>query len=270
MGRTLTSFGDRGEQMKVLERRKLSRNCPECKKCKPNSFCDLPEPIFRQLSELMVSRHYSRGSAVFIEGQPPKGVYVLCSGRAKLSSYSEDGRAIILRVAGAGEVLGLSAVVSGTPFEKTAHVVEDSIIGFIKRKDFMRFIETHHQAALNALHQMSGNYQKAHLQICSLGLSASVGDKLVRLLLQWYDLHTTSGPARISRTYTHGDMAEMIGTSRETVTRLLKDFRDRGLISQTKAELCIPDRKRLKASIGTKHCNGNGNGNGSGNGNGYV
>ena len=246
--------------MKPIESQKLSRNCVECKKITPSSFCDLPEPIFRQLSELMICRQYSRGSAVFIEGQPPKGVYVLCSGRAKLSSYSEEGKAIILRVAESGEVLGLSAVVSGTPFEKTAHVIDNSLIGFIKRRDFMQFIEAHHEAALHALHQMSGNYQKAHLQICSLGLSATVGDKLARLLLQWYDSTTLSGPAYISRRYTHGEMAEMIGTSRETITRLLKGFRDRGLISQTKAELCIPDRMRLKASIGTKHANGNGKG----------
>jgi len=248
--------------MKTIEPRKFSRNCTECKKARPNSFCDLPEPIFRKLSDLMICRRYTRGTAVFIEGQPPKGVYVLCSGRAKLSSYSEEGKAIILRVSESGEVLGLSAIVSGTPFEKTAHVIDDCLVGFIKRKDFIRFIETHHEAALNALHQMSGNYQKAHLQICSLGLSATVGDKLARLLLQWYDLATISGPAYISRTYTHGEMAEMNGTSRETVTRLLKDFRDRGLISQTKAELCIPDRRRLKASIGTKHGNGHANGNG--------
>jgi len=244
--------------MKIVERRKVSRNCPDCRKHKPSSFCDLPEPVFKELSDLMICRQYSHGSAVFIEGQPPKGVYILCAGRAKLSAYSEEGKAIILRVAEPGEVLGLSAVVSGTPYEKTAHAIDDCSISFIKRKDFIRFIETHHEAALNALHQMSGNYQTAHQQICSLGLSATVGDKLARLLLQWYDRSTVSGPALITRVYTHGEMAEMIGTTRETVTRLLKDFRRRGLISQTKAELCIPDRRLLKASIGSKHGNGNG------------
>jgi CRP/FNR family transcriptional regulator, cyclic AMP receptor protein len=244
--------------MKNIERRKVSRNCPDCRKRTPSSFCDLPEAVFAELSRLMICRMYTRGSAVFIEGQPSKGVYVLCTGRAKLSAYSEEGKAIILRVSEPGEVLGISAVVSGTPFEKTAHVIDDCSIGFIKRKDFIRFIETNHEGALNALRQVSGNYQKAHLQICSLGLSATVGDKLARLLLQWYDRATLSGPARISRLYTHGEMAEMIGTSRETVTRLLKDFRERGLISETKGEMCIPDRGLLKASIGSKHRNGNG------------
>jgi hypothetical protein len=62
--------------MKTIEPRKFSRNCTECKKARPNSFCDLPEPIFRKLSDLMICRRYTRGTAVFIEGQPPKGVYV--------------------------------------------------------------------------------------------------------------------------------------------------------------------------------------------------
>ena len=136
--------------MKIIERRKVSRNCAECKRFRPNSFCDLPEPVFRELADLMICRRYTRGSAIFIEGQPSKGVYVLCSGRAKLSAYSEEGKAIILRVSEPGEVLGLSAVVSGTSFEKTGHVIDDCYIGFIKRKDFLRFIEKHHEAALNA------------------------------------------------------------------------------------------------------------------------
>src|SRR6188768_2845542 len=236
--------------MKIVGRPKITRNCPDCRKRKPSWFCDLPEPVFEEISALMICRQYSHGSAIFIEGQPPKGAYLLCSGRAKLSAYSEEGKAIILRVAEPGEVLGLSAVISGAPYEKTAHAIDDCSISFIKRKDFIRFIETHHEAALNALHQMSCNYQTAHQQICSLGLSATVGDKLARLLLQWYDRATVSGPALITPIYTHGEMAEMIGTSRETVTRLLKDFRDRGLISQTKEAMCIPDRTRLKASIG--------------------
>ena len=244
--------------MTAIQRRRLTKNCPECRNRRPNSFCDLPEAVFAELSGLMICRQYTRGSAVFVEGQPPKGVYILCSGPAKLSAYSEEGKAIILRVSEPGEILGLSSVVSGTPYEKTAHVIDDCLISFIKRKDFIRFIETHHEAALNALHQMSGNYQKAHLQICSLGLSVTVGDKFARLLLQWYDHATVTGPAHMLRTYTHGEMAEMIGTSRETVTRLLKDFRNRGLISLTKGGMCIPDRTRLKASIGTKHHNGNG------------
>lgn len=183
----------------------------------------------------------------------------MCKGRAKLSTYSEDGRAIILRIAEAGEVLGLGAVISGTAYEKTAQALDDCLVSYIAKKDFLDFVQTYHEAALNALRQLSNNYHKAHLQICSLGLSSSAGDKLARLLLQWCDSRPgNGGPIYIERAHTHGDIAEMIGSSRETVTRLLSDFVERGLVKLSKTDLCIPDRNLLKAAIGTKHRNGNG------------
>lgn len=238
---------------------RFAGKCHECKERSATAFCNLPPAASAELQILKSSYSYVRGSTLFMEGQPAKGVYLLCSGRVKLSTYSEDGRAIILRIAEAGEVLGLTAVVSGKPYEKTAEASENCEVSFINGRDFLSFVQKHQSAALNALHQLSSNYNKAHLQICSLGLSASVGDKLARLLLQWYDASANGGgPVRISRNYTHTDMAEMIGTSRETVTRLLKDFKDRGLITLSKTELCIPDRVRLRTAIGTKHRNGNG------------
>ncbi|MEO8042835.1 MAG: Crp/Fnr family transcriptional regulator [Acidobacteriota bacterium] len=238
---------------------RFSGKCSECKEHPVIAFCNLPPAASAELQTLKSSYSYVRGSTLFMEGQPAKGVYLLCAGRVKLSTYSEDGRAIILRIAGVGEVLGLSAVVSGQPYEKTAEASDDCQVSFIKSRDFLDFVQKNHAAALNALRQLSSNYQKAHLQICSLGLSASVGDKLARLLLQWYDASANGGgPVHILRNYTHTDVAEMIGTSRETVTRLLKDFKDRGLITLSKTELCIPDRKRLRTAIGSKHRNGNG------------
>jgi CRP/FNR family transcriptional regulator len=191
-----------------------------------------------------------------MEGQPARGVYLLCSGRAKLSTCSEEGRAVILRIASIGELLGLNAVVSGATYEKTAQAMDECRIGYIKNQDFFDFIREYPDGALNALKQLSSNYNQAFLQICSLGLSASVGDKLARLLLQWCDRFGQDSPIHIKRTHTHGEIAEMIGTSRETVTRLLTDFRERSLISLSKTEICIPDKKRLKAAIGGKHRNG--------------
>jgi CRP/FNR family transcriptional regulator, cyclic AMP receptor protein len=235
-----------------------SETCDDCRTNIPDAFCNLPDTAFAELARLKIRRTYPRGSTILIEGQPAKSVFILCSGRVKLSTYSEEGKAIILRIAEPGELLGLSAVISASIYEKTAQALDNCTVCAIKKKDFLEFLETNHNAALKALQQMSSNYQKAHSQICSLGLSLSVGDKLARLLLQWYDRSATNGPVRISHKYTHGEIAEMIGTSRETVTRLLKDFKERGFVTLSKTEMCIPDRKRLKAAIGGKHGNGNG------------
>jgi len=208
---------------------------------------------------MKVAHAYPRGSILFVEGQIAEGVYILCSGRVKLTTYSEAGRAIILRVAEAGEVLGLSEIISAIPYEKTAETTGDCRVGFVEAKEFLRFLQSSHEAAFNALRQLSSNNHKAYLQICSLGLSVSVGDKLARLLLQWCDGRSINGgPVHIERNHTHSDIGEMIGASRETVTRLLNDFVDRGLIKLSRTEVCIPDRRRLQAAIGTKHRNGNG------------
>lgn len=190
-----------------------------------------------------------------MEGQPANGVFLLCEGHVKLSTYSEDGKAIILRIADPGEILGVSSVISGKAHEATGQVTEYCRVNFIKRSDFLTFIQTSHDAALNALRQLSSNYHKAHLQICSLGLSSSAGDKLAKLLLQWCDLNAEDGTGQvvIPLVHTHGEIAEMIGTSRETVTRLLKDFKIRNLLTLSRNELCIPDKGALKASIGTRH-----------------
>jgi CRP/FNR family cyclic AMP-dependent transcriptional regulator len=229
--------------------------CDGCGGRSEEFFCKLPPEAFATLQSIRVSHAYPRGSTLFMEGQPANGVFLLCEGHLKLSTYSEDGKAIILRIADPGEILGVSAVISGKTHEATAQVTEYCRVNFIKRSDFLTFIQTNHDAALNALRQLSSNYHKAHVQICSLGLSSSAGDKLAKLLLQWCDLNHEDGKGQIiiPLVHTHGEIAEMIGTSRETVTRLLKDFKIRNLLTLSRNELCIPDKGALKASIGTRH-----------------
>lgn len=229
--------------------------CDGCGDRSAGFFCNLPPEDFAVLQSMRVSHAYPRGSTLFMEGQPANGVFLLCEGHVKLSTYSEDGKAIILRIAEPGEILGVSAVISGKAHEATGQVTEYCRVNFIKGSDFLSFVQTSHDAALNALHQLSRNYHRAHMQICSLGLSSSAGDKLAKLLLQWCDLNQEDGTGQIVMplVHTHGEIAEMIGTSRETVTRLLKDFRSRNLLTMSRNELCIPDKRALKASIGTRH-----------------
>lgn len=243
--------------MRIPDHPSMPEACVTCRRRGTGFFCDLPDSALAELESLRISKVLSRGSTLFVEGQPTVGVYLLCSGRVKLSTCSEDGKAIILRIAGEGELLALGTTISGDPHDKTAEASEDCTISFVERTGFLGFLKAHPQAALNALSQLSSNYHKAHLQICALGLSSSVGDKLARLLLQWCEgLPTNKGPVHIARVYTHGDIAEMIGTSRETVTRLLTAFKDRGLITLSRTELCVLNRDHLKSAIGSRHLGG--------------
>jgi CRP/FNR family cyclic AMP-dependent transcriptional regulator len=241
--------------MKSLDNLKIQHKCSECKLHTAKFFCDFPRACLETFESLKITSAYSKGSSVFIQGQPSNGIYMLCQGRVKLCTYSKDGKAIILRIALAGEVLGLSATLSDSVHEATAEVLEPSQINFVRKQDVLRFLRQNPDAGINALRQLSHNYHAAHTQICSLGLSASVGDKLAKLLLGWCSTsigNGSNGSIHLKVSFSHEEIAEMIGSSRETVTRLLKDFRDRELIIMNGSDLYIHDTKKLEDSIGTR------------------
>lgn len=238
--------------MKITEAPRIPFGRIDYKKPHTESFLNLPDPESSRLRELMVFRQFERGSTLFMEGQPVEGAYLLLSGRVKLSTYSEEGRAVILGIAEPGELLGLSANISGQPHETTAYVTQSCLVGFISRSSFLDLISQSTKTSANVLRQLSNEYLRTHQQVCALGLSISAAEKLIRLILQWCDRWSNGGPIRILHKHTHGEIAEMIGTSRETVTRLLKDFRNRGLITFSNGEVCVPDRTRLFASINSR------------------
>ena len=182
-----------------------------------------------------------------MQGQPSNGVYILCQGRVKLSTSSKDGKVVILHIAEPGEILGLSAAVSDSVHIASADVIEPCQVNFVRKSDFLNFIGTNAEACLGVVKQLSQNYQTAYLQICSLGLSNSVADKLAMFFLSYCEtaVDYPSG-AHLSIAYTHKEIAQMIGTSRETVTRLLKDFRERHLISVEGSDVFIPDTEKLE------------------------
>jgi CRP/FNR family transcriptional regulator len=190
---------------------------------------------------------------LYFEGQPSTGVYMLCQGRVKLSTCSKDGKIIILGIAEPGDILGLSAVLNGMDYETTAEVLELCQVNYLNSEDMITFLRNNPDACLKAARQLSRNYHTAYRQVCSLGLAESVADKLARLFLGWTG--NGSGPdgrVAIKNSFTHEEMAEMIGTSRETVTRALKYFRENDLITIKGSDLVIHDRKRLKAVIGSR------------------
>jgi CRP/FNR family transcriptional regulator len=188
-----------------------------------------------------------------MQGQPSNGVYLLCQGKVKLSTSSKDGKVVILHIAEAGEILGLSSAVSNSDHLASADVIEACQVNFVRNSDFLNFLETNAEACIGAVKQLSQSYQTAYLQICSLGLSNSVADKLAMFFLSYCEttLDNTSN-VHVKISYTHKEIAQMIGTSRETVTRLLKVFRKRNLISVKGSDVFIHDKDKLEASIGTR------------------
>ena len=119
-----------------------------------------------------------------------------------------------------------------------------------QRDEFVRFLNENADAGMNAIEQLSRQYNAAHAQIRAMGLSTCVADKFAKLLLEWLkNAQASNGGFRIRVGFSHEEIGEMIGTSRETITRTLKDFRERGLIEVRGSDIYIPNRRRLEESI---------------------
>ncbi|MFB3916960.1 MAG: Crp/Fnr family transcriptional regulator [Terriglobales bacterium] len=223
-----------------------------CKLKSERFFCNLPKPTLEAFDAIKYAAAYPGGALLFSEGQSPRGVYMLCRGRVKLSVTATDGKALILKIAEPGEVLGMHATVAGTPYEMSAETLHPCQVNFVKREDFLNFLKQHADACLRAAEHLSNNCQSAFEQIRSLGLSHSAREKLARVLLEW----ATSGEetrdgVRVKLAMTHEEIAQMIGTSRETVTRILAEFKKRQFAHIKGSNLVIRNRTGLERLIST-------------------
>ena len=228
-------------------RLELSGSCQSCPLKGEGFFCNLPEPARKTLDAIRFTSGYPKGAVLFVEQETPRGVFILCRGRIKLSMTSSEGKTVILRVVLPGEVLGLHAVVSGHAYQATAETMEPCQVNFIRREDFLRFVNQHTEASIHAAQQLSGSYQAACEQIRSLGLTHSASEKLARFLLD----SSTSGQetkqgVRVRLTMTHEEIGQVIGASRETVTRTLGEFRHRQLVAVKGSLLLIPNKAALE------------------------
>lgn len=214
------------------------------------TFCELPPVVAEALEQEAVTTTYPTGAVLFAEGQAPRGVFIVRRGRVKLSIYGSDGRTLILRIVEAGDPLGVAAVVSGRPYEASAETQEPSEISFLRQCDLVRLMRAHGELALWVTQHISADYAATCREIRDLILSDSASEKLARLLVGWLDQNTEArNPSQMKLALTHEEIGQMIGTSRETVSRLFAGFKKQRLIQQIGSTLVVPNRVALESLI---------------------
>jgi CRP/FNR family transcriptional regulator, cyclic AMP receptor protein len=223
-------------------------DCGTCKLRCNSFFCSLSEESTRDLDAIKHTSSYPEGAMVFVEGQAARGVYVVCQGRAKLMATNRDGKTLILKIAEAGEILGLHSVISGNAYEVTIETLQPSQLAYISREDFVKFLKSHGDACLHVAQHLSRDCQAAYDSIRSIGLSHSASEKLARLLLHWSaDGKVTDGTVRTKLALTHEEIAQLIGSSRETVTRSLADFKKRRVLELNGSTLLVRNITALES-----------------------
>jgi CRP/FNR family cyclic AMP-dependent transcriptional regulator len=189
---------------------------------------------------------YAANAVLFTEGEPVRALLVILEGEVRLSINSSDGRRLSLRIAREGDIVGLSSTLSGKPYDMTAETLYPSKIAPVERHEFLNFLGRHPGAYQSVTDELGRHMTMACSQLRTLGLSSSAPEKVARLLLEWSDRgQAIEFGSRLRFSLTHDEIGDFIGTSRETVTRILCNFKNRHLVVLHGSMMTIPSRSAL-------------------------
>lgn len=227
----------------------IFESCLSCTMRAEHNLCDLPATALKAFESIKFVAAYPAGAVLFLEGQQPHGIFVLCQGRVKLSNCAVDGKTLILKIADPGEVMGLSASITAKPYELTAETIEPCQITFVKSSDFLRFLKENPEVCFRVAEQLAEKYYAVCRNLRSLMLSHSAAERLAKLLLELIAKtgENTKTETRIKLYLTHEEIAEMIGTSRETVTRLFGEMKVQRIAQLNGSTLVIRNKAALRA-----------------------
>ncbi|HEX3354216.1 MAG TPA: Crp/Fnr family transcriptional regulator [Terriglobales bacterium] len=228
----------------------IADDCATCPMRKDGFFCQMKPETLADFQKIKFTSLYPAAAVLFVEGQVPRGVYMLCKGRVKLTMASPSGKTVIVRVVEAGELLGLHSVISGDAHEVTAETLQPCQVDFIRSDDFKKLLHDHGDASLRAMQQFSNYYRGACHQIRYLGLTPSATEKMACFLLESaaHGQETPKG-VRFNLSLTHEEIAQVVGVTRETVTRSLTELRNKMLISTKGPSVLIKNRSALEAMV---------------------
>jgi CRP/FNR family transcriptional regulator, cyclic AMP receptor protein len=230
----------------------LIEDCRSCPVRKDGFFCQLPGPALQALASVKFTTTYPAEAVLYVEGQTPRGVYMLCKGRVKLTMNSAEGKTLIVRICEPGEILGAHAAFSGEPYEVTAEALQPCQVDFVRSEDFTRLVHEQPAIAVAAMRQLSASYRRACQEIRYLGLSRSASEKVAQFLLETSTKgRQTNQGKRFHLGLTHEEISQIVGISRETVTRTMTDFKCKDLIATQGSIVVIRNESGLRAQAAT-------------------
>ena len=222
-------------------------DCASCDLRTDSFFCTVSPTTAKALGEIRRTTSYPAGAILFMEGEPARGVYIVCQGRVKLLTTNSDGKTLIFKIAKAGDILALNPAISETPHEITAETLQPAQLAYVSREDFLKFIKEHGDACLQVAQHLGRDCHLAYEVIRSIGLSNSVEEKLARFLVEWSaGAQMTSGGLRVKLALTHEEIAQLIGCSRESVSRSFSKFKRKRLVEVNGSTLLVQDKAALQ------------------------
>jgi CRP/FNR family transcriptional regulator, cyclic AMP receptor protein len=228
----------------------VSSQCQACRLRKENTFCHLPREALIELDRIKHVRTFAPGDRLFDEGKPLNELMIVCEGAAILTFSTSIGNDLMLGLSERGEVLGLSSAMSGHCHQASAEAMDHVRVAVIARQDFLKFLERFPSAAMNAGTELSRKVSRAYHKIRLIGSGLSVRQRLAAWLLHLQPSHLDHDKV-VTIALTQERIAQLLGASRESITRALSDLRRRGVLEVKGIHFYLRDPSYLRALLHT-------------------
>ena len=203
-------------------------------------FGGLEEDALDEIADLLIDRRYPARSVIFEEGVPGDYMYVIKQGQVKISKLSDDGREKILEILGPGDFVGEMALLDGGPRSASVKSTEPCILLALSRQDFMALLRENPGISLELIRELTRRLRETDEQIRGL-LFERVEGRTRRLLRRIARDPVDGRPdRRATQPTTHQHLADQVGTSRETITRVLKELREEGWLERQGKRYLVP------------------------------
>ncbi len=213
-------------------------------------------PLFASVSDhgleliyrLAAPHHYRKGEIVFSEQDEAECVHLVAEGLVKIYCLADDGREKVLSFVGPGEIIGEMALFTGNVRSATAQALEPTTTLVIYNSAFQQLLEEHGQIAVEIIRVLSNRLQQTNMQVMDV-VFRDARSRLINALVLLGERFGTSerGAIRITVRLTHQELASMVGTARETVSRILAELQSRGFLEVSDRRLVITDMAALQS-----------------------
>ncbi|MDW7675208.1 MAG: Crp/Fnr family transcriptional regulator [Bacillota bacterium] len=213
-------------------------------------FKDIDPTLAAELHNKLIMRKYKKKVLIFMEGEPADFIYFILQGKVKLSKLSDHGQEKIVQIIQSGQFFGEIPALDGGAHPLTAETIEEAEIGLLSILEFNAYLRENPQLAYGMMEIMAKRMRQAFRQIKNLALKNTHSRLAIRLykLSREYGVEMGEG-VFIRATFTHQELANMIGTSRETVSRILREFEKSGILKVVRQKITIINMEKLKESF---------------------
>lgn len=210
-------------------------------------FSDLDDTIISKIEKIGLRKSYQKNDVILMEDEVGTALFVIVTGKVKVARSSNDGREVILTILSDSDFFGEMAILDGQTRSATVTAIEDSELFLIQRNDFLNLLREHPEIAISLLQELTKRIRTADVKIKALSLKDAEG-KVATVILQLADDlgKIKQGKVEIEKLPLQQDLANMAGTSRETISRTLHSFAKKGLIELDGVKLIIPDYEKFK------------------------